>query len=312
MSFYRDFNDKPVIESWNTERREPFKSFTITPLAPTVGAEVAGLDLREDLSELQFTELRRALAENLVLVFRDQDLTVEQHKRLGRRFGRLHQHVLAQSRTVAGQSYDPELLAWRTGKNSRFTAGDNWHHDVSCDKEPIIASFLHVTKSPPYGAGDTAFANAYLAYDALSEPIKSLIDDLTAVHDGNKGWSAGYGAQPAPGQSYPENEHPIAPRHPWTGRRFLYVNKSFTSHIPQLTRPESDALLALLFQHVERNLAFQVRVHWRANTLVAWDNWAVQHHAVWDYYPFERWGARVSAINGSPSRDIAPLPLAAE
>ena len=311
MSFYRDFNDKLAIERWNTRKREPFESFEITPLAPTLGAEVHGLDLREDLTDAQFVELRRALAENLVLVFRDQEISPAQHKRLGLRFGRLHQHVLASSKVVAGQSFDPDLLAWRTGKGTRFTPGDNWHHDVSCDKEPIIASFLHVAKSPAFGAGDTAFANAYLAYDSLSEPIKELIDNLTAIHDGNQGWAAGYGAKPAPGTHYPENEHPIAPRHPWTGRRLLYVNQSFTSHIPQLTRPESDALLGFLYRHVASNLSFQVRVHWTSNTLVAWDNWATQHHAVWDYYPLERWGTRVSAINGSPSTGDA-LPIAAE
>jgi len=75
---------------------------------------------------------------------------------------------------------------------------------------------------------------------------------------------------------------------------------AFTSHIVQLTRWESDALLDLLFRHVERSVAFQARVHWQPNTLVFWDNWATQHHAVWDYYPYERWAARVSAIDGAP------------
>ena len=87
-------------------------------------------------------------------------------------------------------------------------------------------------------------------------------------------------------------------RHPLSGRKFLFVNAAFTSHIVQLTRAESEALLQFLYRHVEKHLAFQTRIHWTPNTLVFWDNWATQHHAVWDYYPFERWGQRVSAFIG--------------
>ncbi len=83
-----------------------------------------------------------------------------------------------------------------------------------------------------------------------------------------------------------------------SGRKFLFVNAAFTSHIVQLTRAESEALLQFLYRHVEKHLAFQTRVRWTPNTLIFWDNWATQHHAVWDYYPFERWGQRVSAFIG--------------
>jgi taurine dioxygenase len=296
MSFYRDFNENLALEAWNTTPRAVYETFKLTRLSPSIGADVEGIDLSQDLSDHQFDEIRRAFAENLVLAFRDQStLTTEAHKRFGRRFGTLHKHVLALDRKVAGGDSDPELLSWRTGKDSRYTAGNAWHNDVSCDAHPIFASLLHVTELPETGGGDTAFINLYLAYDSLSDAFKGFLDGLTAVHDGALAWTAGYGAKPQPGQTFPATEHPVVARHPYTGRKFLYVNQGFTSHIVQLTKTESDAVLTTLFRHVEKSLALQTRVRQRPHTLLLWDNWATQHHAVWDYYPFERRGARVSA-----------------
>jgi taurine dioxygenase len=294
MSFYQDFNDKDAIEAWSKAPREPYQTLSVRRLAPTLGAEVHGVDLSQELGEAQFAEIRRAMRENLVIAFRGQHLTSEQHKAFARRFGRLHRHVLAKSRTVAGGTDDPEILAWRTGPESRFTAGDAWHHDVSCDAQPIWGSFLHVTRLPEGGGGDTAFANMALAYESLSGPYKQLLDKLTAVHDGSQAWTAGYGSKPEPGKTFPASEHPVVPRHPHTGQKFLFVNEAFTSHIVQLTRSESASVLEHLYHHIRKQLAFQVRVHWEPGTLLFWDNWATQHHAVWDYFPQERFGERVS------------------
>lgn len=296
MSFYRDFNDKTALAAWNGVERQKFETLAATPLSPAIGAEISGVDLSGDLSDAQFSEIRRALDENLVVIFRDQHFGREDHKRLARKFGgALHRHELAASRGFEGGAYDPEFLSWRTGADSRFTAGDGWHADVSCDPEPIIVSLLHVTKTPPVG-GDTAFVNAYLAYESLSAPFKNLLDGLTAIHDGAEGWSAGYGAKPDPGKTYPVSEHPVVVTHPRTGKKLLYVNQAFTTHIVQLTRAESDAVLGVLFRHIESQLAFQTRIRWTPGALVIWDNWATQHHAVWDYYPQERWGERVSVV----------------
>lgn len=296
MSFYQDFHDKQAIEAWRAQPRRPFDTFELRPLAPTLGAEIRGLDLAGELSDAQFSELRRAMAEYLVIAFRDQRLDSESHKRFARRFGTLHRHVLAKSRVVAGGTDDPEILAWRTGPQSRFTAGDAWHHDVSCDAHPIQASFLRVTRLPEGGGGDTAFANMVLAYESLSDAYKRFLDGLTAIHDGARAWTAGYGSQPEPGKTFPASEHPVVARHPVTGQKFLFVNEAFTSHIVQLGRDEGAAVLQQLFAHVRKHLHFQVRVHWELNTLLYWDNWATQHHAVWDYFPEQRWGERVSVV----------------
>lgn len=303
MSFYRDFHDKLAIEAWHNRPRTTYRTIDVKPLAPTLGAEVRGIDLSGPISDEQFAEVKQAAAEYLVLAFRDQKLSSEQHKAFARRFGTLHRHVLAKSRAIAGGTDDPEILAWRTGPESRYTAGDAWHHDVSCDANPIIASFLQVTHLPPGGGGDTAFSNMILAYESLSPAYKAFLDGLTAIHDGALAWTAGYGSQPEPGKTFPATEHPVVATHPVNGRKFLYVNSGFTSHIVQLTRDESAAVLQQLFRHIEKQLAVQVRVHWEPGTLLYWDNWATQHHAVWDYFPEERWGERVSArLDVGPSK----------
>lgn len=254
-----------------------------------------GLDLRQSLSDEQWQDVKQALSDYLVLVFSDQVLDAEQHKAFARHFGVLHRHVLGDSTQITARSGDLEILGWKTGRTTRYTAGDAWHNDVSCDPHPIWTSFLRVTRLPEVGGGDTAFANLYLAYESLSDPIKQLLNGLTAVHDGREGWSNGYGAQPKPGEVFNATEHPVVAKHPVTGKPFLFVNEAFTSHIVQLTKAESQALLQLLYRHIEKHQLFQARIHWRPDMLLLWDNWATQHHAIWDYYPFERWGERVSA-----------------
>lgn len=299
MSFYRDFQDKLAIEAWNGISREPYRLIRVNRLSPTIGAEVEGIDLSHELDPRQIAEVKRAISENLVLIFRDQPtFSRADHKRFAGYFGQLHRHLLGGAQAFSSQKSDPEILAWRTTAQSRFTAGDGWHNDVSCDIHPIWGSFLHVTELPEGGGGDTAFANLVLAYEALSEPIRTLLEGLSAMHDGALAWTAGYGAQPEAGKTFPSAEHPVVGRHPLSGRKFLFVNPSFTSHIVQLSRSESDALLQFLFRHVSENLAFQTRIRWTPDSLLFWDNWACWHHAVWDYYPHPRAGERVSAILG--------------
>ena len=306
MSFYRDYNDKLAYQSWNTRKQPDYQTIQIKQIARAGGAEVSGIDLSEDLSDEQFLELKNALAEYQVLVFRDQHIDSAQHKKFGEKFGTLHRHVSAAIRAPGG---DPEILAWKTGKDSRFTAGEVWHNDVSCDAHPITASILRVTELPEGGGGDTAFVNTHLAYESLSDPLKQLLLGLTAEHSGQEGWTNGYGEEPAPGSKFAISTHPVVITHPVTGRKHLFVNRGFTTKIIELVRNESQAILELLNRHIETSQAFQFRVQWLPNTVVIWDNWAVQHQAIWDYYPFNRWGERVSAVGGirpsSTQRTIA-------
>jgi len=158
-----------------------------------------------------------------------------------------------------------------------------------------------IQEMPALGfGGDTLFANMHLAYEMLSAPMKALLDGLTAVHDGSIPWVQGYGYAPND-QEFAKNEHPVVIRHPETGRKTLYVNRGFTSHIKQLTRFESTALLEMLYRHIEMQQVLSCRVRWTPNTLVFWDNRCTQHHAVWDYFPLDRAGYRVSVVGERPA-----------
>lgn len=284
-----------AVEALVTRVREPFETIHVRPLTPIIGAEIEGVDLATDLTNHQFAEVRRALNEHHVIVFRDQHLGPEDHKRFARRFGKLHVHPLQ-----AMREGDSERLEIKASKNSKFVAGEGWHTDVTCDAEPPMGSLLYIQQTPEIGfGGDTLFANMHLAFDMLSKPMKAFLETLTAVHDGAIPWVQGYGYKPD--QEFAVNEHPVVIRHPETGRKTLFVNRGFTSHIKQLARFESAALLEMLYRHVETQPALSCRVRWTPNTLVFWDNRCTQHQAIWDYYPLDRAGHRVSIVGERPA-----------
>jgi taurine dioxygenase len=276
------------------DRNLAYDSFEISALTPHIGAEIRGIDLSRPLTEAQDKELRRAFHDWMVLVIRDQQLTRDQHKALGRRFGRLHVHPM---HTGGHRGRDPEILPVKTTADSRYAAGDGWHTDVTCDEIPPLGSMLYVTETPECGGGDTLFADMYLAYELLSEPMKRFLDPLEAVHDGAIPYVGAYKTTPPEG-GYPRSTHPAVTRHPETGRRVLFVNSGFTSHIVGLSRAESRAILDLLFRHIDSTPRLCCRVEWQPNTLTFWDNRCTQHHAIWDYYPHSRTGERVSVVAG--------------
>lgn len=267
-----------------------YSAIRVKPLTPHIGAEIGDVDLR-DLTDTQFDEIQRAWADWMVLVFRDQQLTPEHHKDFARRFGTVHVHPLNHAR-----GGDPEILEVKTTAQSKYTAGDAWHTDVTCDEFPPMASLLYMHEVPEVGGGDTLFADMYLAYEMLSPTLQSFLEGLTAVHDGALPYVGAYGIAPPSGDTYPKNEHPVICRHPVTGRRLLYVNSGFTSHILGLRPKESRAILDLLFHHIESLPNLTCRVGWRPGTLTLWDNRCTQHHAVWDYHPHTRHAQRVSVV----------------
>ena len=265
----------------------------IRKLTPHIGAEIHGVDLARPLSDATFKTIHDALIENCVIFFRDQDLTVDQHKTFGQRFGELHVHPAA----PAVLPDHPEILVIHADENSKHVAGENWHSDVSCDLEPPMGSILYMHELPPVG-GDTLFASMYAAYDALSEPMKRMLEPLTAMHEGEHVYRGRYGVNDA-GKVFPKAEHPIVRTHPVSGRKALYVNGGFTTRIVQLKRAESDALLHFLYRHVETP-EFHCRFRWQVNSVAFWDNRCVQHHAMWDYYPQRRHGHRVTIKGDKP------------
>jgi taurine dioxygenase len=138
-----------------------YETIEVRKTTPTIGAEIFGVDLSGQLSNRQFDEIHQALMDNLVIFFRDQKLSVEQHKAFGARFGKLHIHPNAPK----GVPDHPEILVIKADENSKRVAGEGWHSDVSCDEEPPMGSILYIHDVPPDGGGDTLFANMYEAYE---------------------------------------------------------------------------------------------------------------------------------------------------
>jgi taurine dioxygenase len=270
-------------------------SLTIQPLTPSFGAEVAGADVI-DLTDEGFAELFDAFVRYSVIFLRDQPaLSPEQHSALARRFGRIHVHPAARGR----EGQFPGLMKMQTTQETRVAAGNRWHSDVSCDAEPPQASILQLHAIPPVG-GDTLFASLYAAYDALSERMKTLLDGLTALHSGEEPFRHLFKFQAAgPNSHWPENDHPVIRKHPDSGRPALFVDREFTKKINELPKEEGRAILEFLFDHTER-VDFQCRFRWSENAIAIWDNRCVLHHALWDYWPAERRGHRISVVGERP------------
>ncbi|MDE0062118.1 MAG: TauD/TfdA family dioxygenase [Gammaproteobacteria bacterium] len=274
--------------SASNEARTEYRTFSVETLTPHIGAVVRDVDLAQPLSDERAQDIHDAWLDWKVLLFRDQRIDREQHKAFARRFGSLHVHPMQHIR-----GGDPEILVVKTTRNSPYTAGDGWHTDVTCDEIPPLGSMLYLTEMPESGGGDTLFADMYLAFEMLSEPMQAFLEGLTAVHDGAGPYVGSYKSTPPEG-GYPRSEHPVVVRHPGTGRKVLFVNRGFTSHIVGLNAPESRALLNMLYRHIDSTPRLWCRVEWAANTLAFWDNRCTQHHAIWDYYPHSRYGERVS------------------
>jgi taurine dioxygenase len=273
------------------DERIDYRTIRVEPLTPTIGAEISGVDLSQPLTNQQFEEVHAALMRHLVIFFRGQKLTIDQHKAFGRRFGELDIHPTTQ---MAGH---PEIIEIKADASSKYVAGEVWHSDVTCNPIPPMGSILYLHTPPENGGGDTLFINMYRAYDTLAAPVRAMIDGLTAVHDGDKVYRVRQGktlTQPAPSA-----EHPVVRTHPVTGRRALFVNRNFTSHLVGMSRMESDAILDMLYRHCEQD-DFKCRFKWQPNSIAFWDNRCTMHLAMWDYYPQRRYGHRVTIAGTKP------------
>jgi taurine dioxygenase len=291
MSLFRG-NNGPRLKHL-AEETAPYDAITVQKLTPVIGAEIGGVDLSRPLGNRAMEEIHRALAENLVIFFRDQHMSPDQHLGFGRLFGDLHIHPAAPSARGL-----PELMIIHADKDSPRANGEGWHSDVSCDAEPPMGSILYIKTCPPLG-GDTLFASMYAAYEALSDRMKQYLSGLTAIHDGEgyRGQYANYGVKDK--ESYPRAEHPIIRTHPVTGKKALYVNRGFTRRIVGIPVDESDGILRYLYELAENPL-FQCRFRWRQNSVAFWDNRCVQHRAMWDYWPETRSGYRVTVKGDRP------------
>jgi len=191
-----------------------------------------------------------------------------------------------------------------TAKDGKVNQRRGWHADLTCDEIPTMGAVLYIQELPKGGGGDTLWASMYAAYEALADPMKRFLLGLTAVHDGRVYLEAGNNRRDL---EVPTAEHPIIRTHPITRRRGLFVNQTFTQRIPQLNLEESEAILQMLFRHIERP-EFQCRFKWEMGSLAIWDNRCTQHNPVRDYFPNKRRVHRVTIAGSKPFLDLSGAP----
>ena len=271
-----------------------------TALGPNIGAQVSDVDLSRPLSDAQFEQLYHGLLRHQVLFLRNQVITPEQQRALAIRFGDLHIHpVYPQAADVK------EIIVLDTHDNNP-PDNDNWHTDVTFIQTPPAIAIL-ASKLLPESGGDTLWSTGIAAYEALSEPFKTLLNGLQAEHDFKKSFQEyKYRKTEEEHQRWqqavaknPPVQHPVIRTHPVSGRQALFVNEGFTTRLLGLSEKESDALLNFLFWHSAKP-EFQVRWRWQENDVAIWDNRVTQHYANADYYPARRVMHRATVLGDKP------------
>jgi taurine dioxygenase len=269
----------------------------VTPVARALGAIVSGVDLSQDLEQSVIDRLGELLIEHQILFFRQQPISPEAQARFAARFGSLHVHPIY---PVLPEL--PEILLL-DNHASFLPDNDNWHTDVTFTETPPFAGILAAKRIPSSG-GDTLWSSSSAAYNALSEPMRSFLDGLTAQHSIAKSFPPErWQSDPAFKDRYeravakhPPVNHPVIRTHPVSGRKGLFVNEGFTTHIVELSAGESRSVLAFLYEHIGRP-EFTVRWRWQVDDVAFWDNRVTQHYAIADYLP-ERRTMHRATVNG--------------
>jgi len=278
-----------------------YDRISVSPIGGALGAEISGVDISGPIDNATFAEIRRAWNEYLVIFFRDQALDDDALVAFGSRFAPLFRHP-----NLLTEGPYPDIVRIRRMPGDKRIVGEDWHADTTCMAEPPSGAVLYGVDVPPYG-GDTLFANQYLAYETLSDGMKALLSRLTAVHsDINTA-----GPQAARNKfrttkvredsDWREtvSEHPVVRTHPETGRKGLFVNKSYTQHFSGMTPEESAPLLEFLLRHATRP-EFICRFRWEAGSVAVWDNRCTMHIAVNDVWKFPRVMHRVQMCGDRP------------
>lgn len=251
---------------------ESYDRFELTPLGPTVGATIAGIDLESPLPVELRADIHRAFLEWKVVVFTGQDLSPESLQRFAEQWGEVYDATL-----IPGETVVPGAVT--TTGNQNY-----WHADDTYMAQPGMGSVLRIAEVPSVG-GDTIFSDMAVAYDNLDRGLKDEIADLRAVHDcaPYAAATSHYAAQlDEITARYPAFEHPVVRTHPETGRATLFVNAMWTKRIVGLDPEQSDALLLHLCAQATVP-EYQCRIHWTPDMVLFWDNRAVQHYALSDY-----------------------------
>jgi len=264
----------------------------IKPLTGGLGAEIFGVDITHpDV----FDEIFAAFAKYSVIVLRGQTVNPEGHLAFARRFGKINVNRFFQA--VEGHA---EIAMVLKEKDQKEAVGEGWHTDHSYDEAPAMGSILHALEMPPFG-GDTLFVSMGAAYEALSPAMRAFLDGLWAIHSSRHAFgpstrnseAAQSGRLGNAAAATQDARHPVVITHPISGRRGLYINPVFTTHIEGLLPSESDAVLAMLYDHCKQP-EFQCRVRWQVGDITMWDNRATWHKAINDYHGFRRLMHRIT------------------
>lgn len=261
-----------------------YQHIDVAPIAGAVGAEVRGADLSHPLDDATFAEIQRAFLENNVIFFHGQSLAPDQFLVFAQRWGGIHRHPYVQP--IDGY---PDILEILKTETDTQNFGGRWHTDQSFAPRPALGTLLYALETPTHG-GDTAFANQYLAYEALSDGMKAMLDGLRAVFNGDQvhgqsrrqSYLAGGSMQARDtGGEQTVSLHPVVRTHPETGRKALYVG-SHTQMFENMSETESLPLLDFLRAHAVQP-EFTCRFRWAPGSLAFWDNRCTQHCALNDY-----------------------------
>lgn len=260
---------------------------SIVPLSSSIGAEVRGFQLSGRLNDADLQRIAALLLRHKVLFFPDQNLSLEDHRSFAALWGEMEIHPY-----IDKVDDYPEIVKIND-------IADRWHTDVTFAEQPPVMSILHMVAGPATG-GDTMWSNQAAAYAALSDPIRDLLDGLTAIHSAR-----------AFGRPERTCVHPAVRVHPETGQRCLYVNSLWTERFVELSTEESRLLLSYLFDFSVRP-EFSVRFRWKPRTVAMWDNRCTQHYVVNDVAPDENRLLHRVTILGDWIDDVEPRWRAAQ
>ncbi len=261
-------------------------SIEIVPTAAALGAEIRGVDLARPIDAATFAAIERAYNEHGVVFFRDQQITPPQQVAFTRRFGEIEFNIFGERWSVPGS---PEIVVVSNVTEGGRPigvrrAGENWHSDMCYTARPPRGTMLYAREIPDlFGLplGDTEFASAAAAWDALPEKLRQQIDGRRAVFDFT-GRKRAFPPTQAEIDRYPPVTHPLVRTHPFTGRRCLYAMRDDCVGIEGMAQEEAGVLIAALADHIVKP-AFVYRHQWRSGDVLLWDNCTVQHRAVQDY-----------------------------
>ena len=273
-------------------------NYEINSLTPTIGAEISGIDLSDNLNSQDLDSIYKNLIDHKVIFFRNQNLKPEDHVAFAKSFGDIepphpiYPHV---------ENFPEITLLENDPTNPPDT--DEWHTDVTFKTEPPFTSILYSKEIPPSG-GDTLWCSLIAIYEALPENIKIELESKRAIHDMGA-FRNNFSSENNEEYSKKLNDgfkkfgnavHPVVKVHPILNKKFLYINPSFTRHIIGMDMTDSNNLLSYLFNFMTKP-QYQVRFKWTPNTLALWDNRCTMHYAIGDYMPHRRVMNRITVLN---------------